>query len=59
MLRLLSKGLELLGLLIVPVALLVGLFEENNAMMRELTILFVGAGIFLIGYALERYAEGS
>ena len=48
-----ARSLQLLGLVIVPMALIVGLMEQHNAMTRELTILFLGAGIFFIGYLLE------
>lgn len=53
----LARTLQLLGLIIVPMALLVGLMEQHQAMTRELTILFLGAGIFLIGYLLEGREE--
>lgn len=51
--KLAAKGLQFLGLIIVPMALLVGLMEEHNAMTRELTILLVGAVIFYVGYLLD------
>jgi len=51
--RYVSKGLELLGLLIVSQALLVGLMEETNAMTKELTLLLIGAVVFYLGYLLE------
>jgi hypothetical protein len=49
----LAKGLELLGLLIVSQALLVGLMEETNAMTKELTLLLIGGLVFLLGYWFE------
>ena len=49
-----GRSLQLLGLIIVPMALMIGLMEEQNAMTRELTILFIGAGIFFVGYLIER-----
>jgi hypothetical protein len=48
-----AKGLQFLGLIIVPMALLVGLMEQRNAMTRELTILLIGALVFLVGYFIE------
>jgi len=51
--RIVGRSLQFLGLIIVPMALIVGLMEEHNAMTRELTILFLGAGIFFIGYLLD------
>lgn len=53
-----AKGLQFLGLVIVPMALLVGLMEEHNAMTRELTVLLIGAVIFFVGYLIED-REGS
>lgn len=55
MLSMIARGLELLGLLIVPMALLVGLFEQHGAMYKELTILALGGAIFMVGYWLETY----
>jgi hypothetical protein len=47
----LAKSCEAVGLTVVALALLVGLGEGD--MGRELLILAAGAGIFLLGYALE------
>lgn len=55
MLSLIARGLEMLGLLIVPMALLVGLFEQHGAMYKELIILAIGGAIFMLGYGLEKY----
>ena len=55
--RLLAKGLQLLALLIVAQALLVGLMEEANVMTKELTILMIGGIVFLIGRWLEGFAS--
>ena len=46
-----AKALELLGLVVVGLALLVGL--ESDDMGRELTLLALGAGAFLIGWLVE------
>lgn len=51
--QLLARGLELLGLLIVTQALLVGLMERTNAMFKELFLLLIGSLVFLGGYWLE------
>lgn len=51
--RMLSKGLEFLGLLVVSQALIVGLMEEANVMTKELLLLLIGSIIFLVGYWLE------
>lgn len=42
-------GLQLLGLLIVAQALVVGVMAETNAMTKELIILGLGAGVFMVG----------
>jgi hypothetical protein len=54
--RILAKGLQLLALLIVAQALLVGLMEEANAMTKELTILLIGGLVFMLGRWLEGFA---
>lgn len=53
----LGRALQFLGLIIVPMALIVGLMEQHYAMTRELTILFIGAGIFFVGYLFDKYQE--
>lgn len=42
-------GLQLLGLLIVAQALVVGVMAEVNAMTKELIILGLGGAVFMIG----------
>jgi hypothetical protein len=48
----LGKFLELNGLVLLGFGLVWGVVRED--MMGELTMLAVGAGIFLVGYLLER-----
>lgn len=51
--RYFAVGLELLGLLIVAQALVIGVMAETNAMTKELTVLFIGAVVFMVGNWLE------
>lgn len=53
MLRWISKGLELIGLLIVAQALVVGLMATQNAMFKEIRLLFIGSLVFFAGYMIE------
>ena len=48
----LGKFFELAGIGTVSIALLVGVSEEN-AMGRELTLLMIGAALFLTGRLIE------
>lgn len=48
----LGRLLEGIGLVLLPVGLLLGLKHGN--VRAELAYLGVGAGLFLIGYLLER-----
>lgn len=47
--RNIAVGLQLLGLLIVAQALVIGVMAETNAMTKELVIMVLGAGVFMIG----------
>ncbi|MFB6345542.1 MAG: hypothetical protein ABEK50_07205 [bacterium] len=51
--RYFSFGLQLLGLLIVAQALVIGVMAEVNPMAKELTILTLGAVVFMIGHWLQ------
>ena len=46
-----GKFLEFLGMVLLPLGLLYGLLEENIRL--EVTLLAVGAGVFLLGRYLE------
>lgn len=48
----LAKSLQVVGLFILPIALLVGM-TEPDAMYRELGLLAFGAALFLLGRRLE------
>jgi len=49
---LLGKSLQIVGLFILPIALLVGV-SEPNGMYRELGLLAFGALLFLLGRRIE------
>jgi hypothetical protein len=51
--RYVALGLELLGLLIVAQALVIGVMAETNPMTKELLILALGAAVFMVGNWLE------
>ncbi len=52
----LAKLIEALGVVYVSYALVVG-FTEEQSMGRELKLMMIGAGIFLVGRLLERRAS--
>jgi hypothetical protein len=49
---LVGKSLQIVGLFILPIALLVGV-TEPDAMYRELGLLAFGAFLFLLGRRIE------
>jgi hypothetical protein len=52
----LAKSLQIVGLFILPIALVVGM-TEPDAMYRELGLLAFGAFLFLLGRRIERRVE--
>jgi hypothetical protein len=52
---LIGRILQLIGLLILPVALMLGLFQDKVRL--EVLLLFIGGAIFTIGWLLGRKAE--
>lgn len=52
---LIGRFLQLIALLILPVALMVGLFRDNVHL--EVRLLFIGGAIFTIGWLLGRKGE--
>ncbi len=52
----LGKSLQIVGLFILPIALLIGMTEQEG-MYRELGLLAFGAFLFLLGRRIERRAE--
>ena len=49
----LGKSLQIVGLFILPIALLIGMTEPSG-MYRELGLLAFGAFLFLLGRRVER-----
>ncbi|MBI4576211.1 MAG: hypothetical protein HY722_08120 [Planctomycetes bacterium] len=54
MLYYLGKSLEVLGLITVPMAVLVGESGVPGAARQEWAVLALGGGLFLLGWLLER-----
>ena len=48
----LAKSLQIVGLFVLPIALIIGMTEPDS-MYRELTLLAVGAALFIVGRRLE------
>ena len=49
---LLGRFFQLIGMIILPIALLFGLLQDNVAL--EVRLLFVGGAFFLVGWLLAR-----
>lgn len=54
----LGRGLQILGLVLLPMGLLYGFEGGQNAMSLELGFLVAGAAVFLIGLRLDRRRGG-
>ncbi|HEX6178514.1 MAG TPA: hypothetical protein VF057_09140 [Thermoanaerobaculia bacterium] len=52
---LLGRFLQLIGMLLLPLGLMIGLFQDNIAL--EVRLLFIGGAMFLIGWLMARKAE--
>ena len=52
---LLGRLLQLIGLLLLPLGLMIGLFQNNIAL--EVRLLFIGGILFTIGWLLARKTE--
>jgi hypothetical protein len=52
----LGRFLQIVGLTILPLAILSELNNSNPGLM--LKFMFVGAGIFTLGYLFQRYSGG-
>ncbi len=52
----LSKSLQIVGLFVLPIALIVGMTEPDS-MYRELGLLALGAALFIAGRRLEPRGE--
>jgi len=49
---LLGRFLQLIGMILLPIGLLVGLVQNNIAL--EVRLLFIGGGFFLVGWLMAR-----
>ncbi|HEU4522036.1 MAG TPA: hypothetical protein VFT12_08540 [Thermoanaerobaculia bacterium] len=52
---LIGRFLQMVGLLLLPLGLLIGLFQGNIAL--EVRLLFIGGAAFTVGWLLARKAE--
>ncbi|HUP45210.1 MAG TPA: hypothetical protein VM779_06825 [Thermoanaerobaculia bacterium] len=52
---LLGRLLQLIGLLLLPLGLMIGLFHDNIGL--EVRLLFIGGLLFTIGWMLARRTE--
>ncbi len=52
----LGRFLQIIGLTILPLAIVSDLNNSNPGLM--LKFMFVGAGIFTLGYLMQRYSGG-
>ena len=50
MMQLLSRGLQLIGMSILPVALYVGLIRDD--VRKEVMLFFIGGALFFLGWTL-------
>jgi hypothetical protein len=49
---LLGRLFQLVGLIILPIGLSIGLFQENAQL--EVRLLFIGGGFFVVGWLMAR-----
>lgn len=52
---LLGRFLQMMGMVLLPAGLMIGLFRNNIAL--EVRLLFIGGALFLIGWLIARKAE--
>ncbi len=55
MIVLIGRALQLIGMVMLPAGLMIGLFGNNIRL--EVQLLFIGGGAFLIGWLLARQKE--
>jgi len=49
---LVGRLFQLIGMIVLPIGLLVGLVQDNVAL--EVRLLFIGGGFFLVGWLMAR-----
>jgi uncharacterized membrane protein YhfC len=52
MIALAGRFLQMIGLLMLPIGLSIGLFRDN--VQLEVRLLFIGGGVFFFGWLLAR-----
>jgi hypothetical protein len=52
---LLGRFLQMMGMVLLPAGLMIGLFRNNIAL--EVRLLFIGGALFLIGWLMSRKSE--
>lgn len=55
MTALLGRFLQMMGMVLLPAGLMIGLFRDNVAL--EVRLLFIGGALFLIGWLMSRKPE--
>jgi hypothetical protein len=55
MIVLIGRALQLIGMVLLPAGLMIGLFRNNIAM--EVRLLFIGGAAFVLGWLLSRRKE--
>lgn len=55
MIVLIGRALQLIGMVLLPAGLMIGLFRNNIAL--EVRLLFLGGAAFVIGWLLARKRE--
>jgi hypothetical protein len=49
---LLGRFLQMIGMILLPIGLMVGLLQDNVAL--EVRLLFIGGGFFVVGWLMAR-----
>ena len=55
MIALLGRFLQMMGMVLLPAGLLIGLFRDNIKL--EVRLLFIGGALFFVGWLMARKAE--
>ncbi len=55
MTALLGRFLQMMGMVLLPAGLMIGLFRNNVAL--EVRLLFIGGALFVLGWLLSRKNE--
>ena len=55
MIVLVGRFLQMMGMVLLPAGLMIGLFRDN--IQLEVRLLFIGGALFLVGWLMARKAE--